>query len=126
MANFDGYFTPKIITPYVKWDASTKVLTFKVANNKEEGSGVYDLNQGATTPGWSINEVKNYCEEVVFTPSFKQAKPTSCYLWFDGFEQLKVIEGIEYLNTEKVTNMSHMFAGCKDLTFLDLSSFNTA
>ena len=52
MANFDGYFTPINITPYVKWNASTKVLTFKVANTKEEGSGVYDLNEGANLPEW--------------------------------------------------------------------------
>ena len=124
MANFDGYFTPKTITPYVKWDGVNKVLTFKVANNKEEGA--YDLNESATAPGWSIDEVKNYCTKVVFTSSFNHAKPTSCYLWFEGFEQLTTIEGIENLNTEEVTNMSGMFGGCSGLTSLDVSKFNTA
>ena len=123
MANFDGYFTPKTITPYVKWDASTKVLTFKVANNKEEGA--YDLNEGENKPKW-VDEVKNNCTNVVFTPSFKQAKPTSCYMWFWGFWKLTTIEGIENLNTEDVTDMSEMFNGCKGLISLDLSSFNTA
>ena len=126
MANFDGYFTPKIITPYVKWDASTKVLTFKVANNKEEGvSGVYDLNEGENKPKW-VGEVSGDCTKVVFTPSFKQAKPTSCYMWFWGFWPLKTIEGIENLNTEKVTNMSEMFNGCSGLESLDLSNFDTS
>ena len=125
MANFDGYFTPKNITPYVKWDASTKVLTFKVANNKEEGDGVYDLNKGENKPKW-VDEVSGYCTKVVFTPSFKQAKPTSCYMWFWGFWPLTTIEGIENLNTEEVTDMSEMFNGCKGLISLDLSSFNTA
>ena len=120
MANFDGYFTPKNITPYVKWDASTKVLTFKVANNKEEGNGVYDLNEGATTPEW-VGEVCSDCEKVVFTPSFKQAKPTSCYRWFLGFSKPTTIEGIENLNTEIVENMNGMFANCAKLTSLDLS-----
>ena len=77
MANFDGYFTPKNITPYVKWDANTKVLTFKVANTKEAGRGVYDLNEGENKPEW-VDEVSDDCTKVVFTPSFKQAKPTSC------------------------------------------------
>ena len=126
MANFDGYFTPKTITPYVKWDANTKVLTFKVANTKEAGNGVYDLNKGANPPGWLGLEVTNYCTNVVFTPSFKQAKPTSCYQWFFGFWPLTTIEGIENLNTEEVTNMSGMFVECSNLTSLDLSSFNTA
>ena len=125
MANFDGYFTPKNITPYVKWDASTKVLTFKVANNKEEGSGVYDLNKGANAPWW-VGEVYSDCEKVVFTPSFKQAKPTSCYKWFENFRYLTTIEGIENLNTEEVTDMSEMFNSCSGLKNLDLSSFNTA
>ena len=126
MANFDGYFTPKTITPYVKWDGVNKVLTFKVANNKEEGvSGVYDLNEGATTPKW-VGEVSGDCTKVVFTPSFKQAKPTSCCSWFWGFWKLKTIEGIENLNTEKVTDMSEMFNVCSGLTSLDLSKFNTA
>ena len=125
MANFDGYFTPKIITPYVKWDEITKELTFKVANTKEEGSGVYDLNEGANAPEW-VGEVYSDCEKVVFTPSFKQAKPTSCCQWFLGFSKLTTIEGIENLNTEEVTDMSEMFNSCSGLKNLDLSSFNTA
>ena len=125
MANFDGYFTPKNITPYVKWDANTKVLTFKVANTKEEGSGVYDLNEGANAMEW-VGEVYSDCEKVVFTPSFKQARPTSCRQWFLGFSQLTTIEGIENLNTEEVTDMSEMFNSCSGLKNLDLSSFNTA
>ena len=123
MANFDGYFTPKNITPYVKWDASTNELTFKVANNKEEGA--YDLNEGANAPEW-VGEVYSDCEKVVFTPSFIHARPTSCYRWFLGFSKPTTIEGIENLNTEKVTNMSEMFNSCSGLTSLDLSSFNTA
>ena len=123
MANFDGYFTPKNITPYVKWDANTKVLTFKVANNKEEGA--YDLNEGENKPKW-VDEVKNNCTNVVFTPSFKQAKPTSCYMWFWGFWPLTTIEGIENLNTEEVTDMSEMFNGCSGLKSLDLSNFDTS
>ena len=126
MANFDGYFTPKIITPYVKWDANTKVLTFKVANTKEEGSGVYDLNEGATAPGWSISEVKNNCTNVVFTPSFNHAKPTSCYRWFYDCGNLTSIDNIENLNTSNVTDMGSMFYYCSGLTSLNLSSFNTA
>ena len=125
MANFDGYFTPKTITPYVKWDASTKVLTFKVANTKEAGNGVYDLNEGENEPEW-VGEVYSDCEKVVFTPSFKQAKPTSCCQWFLGFSKLTTIEGIENLNTEEVTDMSEMFNSCSGLKNLDLSSFNTA
>ena len=127
MANYTtGYFTKSNLTPYVKWDASTKVLTFKVANYTEGTQGEWKLNEGDTYPGWSGLEVTNYCTNVVFTPSFKQAKPTSCYCWFKDFNSLSTIEGIENLNTEEVKNMYRMFGDCKGLTSLDLSSFNTA
>ena len=127
MANYKtGYFTKSNLTPYVKWDANTKVLTFKVANYIEGTQGEWKLNEGATTPGWSIDEVKNKCTNVVFTPSFNHARPTSCYHWFQSFSNLSTIEGIGYLNTANVTNMEAMFNNCSGLTSLDLSSFNTA
>ena len=125
MANCEtGYFTKSNLTPYVKWNADTKVLTFKVANYTTGTNGEYKLNEGNNKPGWL--GLNFNCTKVVFTPSFKQAKPTSCYKWFSGFGLLTTIQGIENLNTEEVTNMSYMFDCCQGLTSLDLSSFNTA
>ena len=119
-----GYFTKSNLTPYVKWNGDTKVLTFKVANYTTGTNGEYKLNEGNNEPGWL--GLNFNCTKVVFTPSFKQAKPTSCYKWFSGFGLLTTIQGIENLNTEEVTNMSYMFDCCQGLTSLDLSSFNTA
>ena len=125
MANYNtGYFTKSNLTPYVKWNGDTKVLTFKVANYTTGTNGEYKLNEGNNEPGWL--GLNFNCTKVVFTPSFKQAKPTSCYKWFSGFGILTTIQGIENLNTEEVTNMSYMFDCCQGLTSLDLSSFNTA
>lgn len=45
---------------------------------------------------------------------------------FNGFAKLTAIEGIEYLDTSKVTNMSNMFTGCSGLTSLDVSHFDTS
>lgn len=59
--------------------------------------------------------------EVEFHPSFANYKPKRLY--FNGLKQIK---GIEYLNTEEMTDMSEMFYNCKSLTSLDLSHFNTA
>ena len=124
MANYEnGYFTKSSLTPYVKWDAKNNVLTFKVANAKEAGEGVYELNEGDAAPGWS--SYHQNCTKVVFTPSFRFIRPTSCYAWFLNFDKLQTIEGIDNLNTENVTNMSSMFRGCSGLTHFDLSSFNT-
>ncbi|OYP57238.1 hypothetical protein CIK99_07970 [Prevotella sp. P5-92] len=127
MANCtSGYFSKSNLTPYVKWNASTKVLTFKVANYTTGTNGEYKLNEGNSVPGWYINEVKNNCTKVVFTPSFTHAKPVSCYRWFKEFGSVNTIQGIEYLNTEKVEDMYEMFYGCSGLSSLDLSKFNTA
>ena len=119
-----GYFTKSNLTPYVKWNGDTKVLTFKVANYTTGTNGEYKLNEGNNEPGWL--GLNFNCTKVVFTPSFKQARPTSCYKWFSGFGLLTTIQGIENLNTEEVTNMSYMFDCCQGLTSLDLSSFYTA
>ena len=63
---------------------------------------------------------------MVFDTSFANARPTSCYYWFYECKNLANIEGIENLNTEKVTNMELMFANCSTLTSLDVTKFNTA
>ena len=126
MANYKtGYFTESNLTPYVKWNGDTKVLTFKVANYIEGTAGEWKFNEGHNASEW-VGYVYSDCEKVVFTPSFKQAKPTSCNSWFNGFSNLSIIEGIGYLNTDNVTDMNAMFFGCSGLTTLDVSKFNTA
>ena len=81
------------------------------------------MNVGNNTPEWSTQ--KDDINKVVFDASFANARPTSCYKWFDGCANLTDIEGIENLNTEKVTNMGSMFSGCCVLNPLDVSNFNT-
>lgn len=46
--------------------------------------------------------------------------------FFMGFTKLREIENIKVLNTSQVTSMWSMFAGCTELTSLDLSSFDTS
>lgn len=53
------------------------------------------------------------------------ANEDSSYL-FDRFIILEVIEGIENLDTSKVTNMSHMFGRCRSLKTMDLSLLDTS
>ena len=101
---------------YAEFEGSTGTLTFKCSPSKPEGA--YDLNRG-----WSaINEK---IKKVVFDASFANARPTSCYMWFDYCPNLTTIEGIEYFNTENVTNMRYMFCDCRSLKSLDLTNFNT-
>ena len=114
-----GYFNGGI--PRVKYADGT--LTFFLTTKETLGENEYELNSGANPPGW-----KTHCKEitkVVFDTSFANAKPTSCYQWFSLCENLKQIEGIKNLNTEKVTNMAYMFYYCLNLSSLDVSGFKT-
>ena len=123
----DGYFTPGC--GYAEYDNATGTLTFRYKGVKP--AGAYDLNEGANTPEWRREQFDdNYgskidISKVVFDASFANARPTSCYEWFDLCTSLTEIEGIENLNTEEVTNMGSMFSGCYVITSLDLSKFNT-
>ena len=112
---------------YAVFDEATNTLTFKHDTNKPDGA--FALNEGYNAPGWykSNGYVSNAntIEKVVFDASFANARPTSCCKWFFGCTDLTTIEGIEYLNTENVTEMSGMFCGCKALTMLDVSKFDT-
>ena len=119
-ASNPGYLTaePK---PYAILSDGGKTLTFKYGAKPE---GAYDLNVGETTPAWSY-DAENIIK-VIFDESFKDARPTSCYSWFNRMTNLTEIVGMkENLNTEKVTNMYKMFYGCEKLTTLDLSNFKT-
>ena len=106
---------------YAVFDGSTRTLTFRYGPSKPEGA--YDLNEGTSSPAWEKQRAN--IEKVVFDASFANARPTSCYKWFWAFNNLAQIEGIEYLNTEKVTNMDWMFSGYSNLPSLDLSNFDT-
>lgn len=120
-ANYStGYFTSGC--GYAEFDNATGTLTFRYKGVKPEGA--YDLNVKAITPQWK--NIGPNVKKVVFDASFASARPTICYAWFYNNTNLTTIEGIEYLNTENVTNMGYMFAGCSALKSLDLTKFNTA
>ena len=119
-----GYFRDKAYDnrPWVKYDGS--MLTFRCGYKKTLGENEYALNSGEEKPAWyTLHDDINL---VVFEASFANARPTSCYAWFQGFENLKQIEGIENLNTANVTDMSYMFKNCSNLAKLDVAHFNTA
>ena len=127
-----GYFTDKaskVVESYAVFDEATNTLTFK--HDTKKPAGAFALNEGENLPGWykfddnNHSHNANIIKKVIFDTSFANARPTSCYNWFYGCTDLTTIEGIEYLNTENVTNMSWMFSECSTLTTLDLSNFDT-
>ncbi len=113
------------IYPYAVLSEDKKTLTFYFDKEKDSKVGTkYDLNDGETTPAWS-SEAGNITK-VVFDESFKDARPTSCYYWFNNMKNLTEIVGMkDNLNTSEVKNMQRMFYDCVSLTTIDVSNFNT-
>lgn len=114
-----GYFSGGI--PRVKYADGT--LTFFLASKETLGENEYGIYGMGVNPTWLVN--KNNVTKVVFDPAFANARPTNCYAWFNGCENLTNIEGIEYLNTSQVTDMHNMFYNCYHLQTTDFSGFDT-
>ncbi len=123
----EGYFVSTDSVAWAGYNKTTKTLTFYYDNTRfvtDKADVTYDIKTQKEQPGWI--QYKDALTTVVFTESFKKARPTMCYNWFAQNVNLTTIEGIENLNTSEVTDMSGMFRGCSSLTSLDLSGFNTA
>ena len=93
--------------------------TWGIEETKKEGD--------YTFPSWAgtYHVADRLTERVVFDASFRDFRPTTTARWFNYYRALKQIEGLEYLNTSEVKDMSYMFFGCFGLTSLDLSHFKT-
>ncbi len=121
-----GYLTAAT-KPYAVYNSSTATLTFYCDGSwytRIGGTG-YSLNVGNNAPAWFTDGTRTNVTTVVFDASFADARPTSTCLWFSNMRNLTTINGIEYLNTSSVTNMSEMFVLCEKLTSIDLSHFDT-
>jgi len=111
---------------YACYTLADSTLTFYYDTQRSSRAGTtYDLNTSTDAPGWYTAGINSSVLQVVFAPSFANARPTSTYGWFYEMGILESITGMAYLNTSEVTNMSYMFALCGELKNLDLSNFNT-
>ena len=128
-----GYFTAEGAQPWTEPEAyacytpESTTLTFYHDNQRGSRPGTtYDLNTDSDNPGWITDAINANVTQVVFDPSFANARPTSTFNWFYEMKNLLTIEGIEYLNTSEVTRMSQMFYKCEKLASLDVSHWNTS
>ncbi|MBR5685587.1 MAG: BspA family leucine-rich repeat surface protein [Muribaculaceae bacterium] len=121
-----GYLTdPDAPAAYACYTPSDSTLVFYYDTLRESQDGTtYDIFNGGSNPGWY--NLKEKVAHVVFDPTFVGARPTSTYNWFSYMTNVLSVTGIQYLNTEEVTNMSGMFMNCNQIEDLDLSGFNTA
>ena len=108
------------------YESSTRTLTFKknVGETLPENSAWVEDKQTVATINNNIGN--GTIVHIVFDKSFRTYTPTSLYRFFYNLTKLKTITGLEYLNTENVTDMGYMFYGCSALTSLDVTHFNTA
>ena len=108
------------------YESSTQTLTFKenVGETLPSNSVVVENRDKVTY----INEKlgNGTIKHIVFDKSFSTYTPTTLYGFFMDLTILETITGLEYLNTENVTDMSLMFFNCSSLTSLDVTHFNTA
>ena len=103
---------------------NNNTLTFKYGEKPESGFDVPTDPTEYKEPRWLM--YKSLIKTVDFDDSFKDARPTSCYKWFESCSYLTSINNIENLNTANVKTMSKMFYGCSSLLSLDLSNFDTS
>ena len=122
-----GYLTQAPAEAYAVYTESNNTLTFYYDQARYIRSGKsYTLNSDNTTPGWYTDNASGSVTTVMFDPSFTNARPTTTNDWFVAMHNLTSIDGLEYLNTSEVTNMSCMFSLCSSLTNLDLHTFDTS
>ncbi|MBR4925604.1 MAG: BspA family leucine-rich repeat surface protein [Prevotella sp.] len=111
---------------YAAYDSSNETLYF--CNDYWKGkrgstTTCYDLpTTRGITPWYEKHE---NVKVVKFMLDFADARPVTTFEWFDDMTSLQTIEGIEYLNTSEVTDMSGMFFSCEALQSIDFSHFDT-
>ena len=90
-----------------------------IEETKREGNNIF--------PAWAgtFEVAESTTTRVVFDASFRDFRPTTTARWFYNYRELEQIEGVEYLNTSEVKDMSSMFWGCLVLKSIDLKNFNT-
>ena len=136
-----------------KQEATSKVSTMRERNSSMSSETFYQYKDSITKVvfqnrmepietdlSWDVSENNNGNCMAYLVSNGEETDPTytlyvqgndviylsSGYCLFRYFNQLEVIEGVEYVNTSQVTNMGSMFSGCSGLTSLDVSGFDTS
>ena len=107
------------------YESSTQTLTFKEFVGETLPKNSAWVEDGTTVGAINEKLGNGTIVHIVFHKSFSTYTPTSLRSFFKNLRKLETITGLEYLNTEKVTEMNNMFASCLKLTSLDVTNFNT-
>lgn len=136
MTDSEVVMTSTGIAAYAALNDDNTVLTFYYDDQKNTRNGMdigpftlyfnnADNTHSVTGRPWESNA--STITTVIFDESLANyTQLTNMVAWFTDFTKLTTIQGLNYLNTEKVTDMSGLFWGCSSLRTLDLSTFNTS
>ncbi|WP_220431522.1 BspA family leucine-rich repeat surface protein, partial [Segatella copri] len=108
------------------YESSTQTLTFKEYAGEKLPENSAWVEDKQTVDDINNNLGNGTIVHIVFDKSFSTYTPSSLDEFFSNLLKLETIKGLEYLNTEKVTDMYRMFYKCSSLTSLDVTHFNTA
>ena len=125
-----GYFTAVQPLLYSKYDPSTHVLTYYYDGN-------YNKLDPMTTVMSDPDQQKflDYAEDIkkiVIDPSVADGQPVNLSGIFSTnksdkpMTSMTEIEGLEYIDCTRLTNIAYMFCDCQALKKVDLSHFNTS
>lgn len=117
-----SYIAPR---PYALKNEAGDVLTIYFGGIATDG---YDSNNStwrtSEDSGWG--EIKTSLTTVIIDPAMANCTSlTSMAYWFSGCTNLTEIQGLEYLKTQNVTDMSYLFEGCEGFEKLNLTTFDT-
>ena len=119
---------------YVVQSADKTTLTFYYDAQRATRAGTkWDISdskmdkKGERYRAWTGTDGENdsTITQAVFDVSFQDFRLKTMIKWFYNLSALSQIEGMEYLNTSEVKNMSAMFKGCSSLMEIELQHFNT-
>ncbi len=113
------------------WEYKSSITKIVIQNEMQEIENSLKTSDESTTQDGSImsyiipNEDGNTYTAYLQSSQKLILNPDSSSLFY-GFTNLVEIEGMEYLDTSKVTSMFQMFRECKNLTSLNFSNFDTS
>lgn len=112
--------------PYAVLSENNTVLTFYYDGNKTAYRDAMGVGPFVTLQSVAWKDYRESISSVVFNNSFANYTALSSTAnWFAYCSNLTTITGLEFLKTDNVTDMNHMFYRCSGLTGIELSGFNT-
>lgn len=112
-------------------EVESVTITNDISGHSLEDSNCWDVSnaQNGTILAWYEKD-GDYYKVTIGANGGVVANPSSQYLFSNigsnGNEGAIKIDGLEYLDTSLVTNMSYMFIGCTNVKNIDVGSFSTS